>query len=326
MNTTLPQKCRCVLRAICFLLILALILVSLSFLLQPKGNHRSDWIQNPNARGFYSEPPYSLDILVVGNSDVYSGYSPMELWNAYGYTSYACAEGAQTLAESVNILQEALINQHPKLVILETDAIFYNRKTATRLEDTTADFIEGKLPVFRYHNLWKINSPSKMLQTPKYTAHRTTKGQKLDNRTKSYSGTNYWKKPSRDQLIPLTARPFLNQFVRICQENDINLLLMEIPSASSWNETKHNLVKDYADQHNIPFLDLDQRQAEFDFDWNTDSRDGGNHLNSQGAKKLTLHLGQYLSQHYDLTDKRDNTAYAIWNQDYQRYLNRLQEK
>lgn len=97
MNTTSPQKCRCALRAVCFLLILTLILISLSFLLQPKGNHRSDWIQNPNARGFYSEPSDSLDILVVGNSDAYSGYSPMELWNAYGYTSYVCAEGAPDL-------------------------------------------------------------------------------------------------------------------------------------------------------------------------------------------------------------------------------------
>lgn len=326
MNTTSSQKGRCVLRAVSFLLILALILVSLSSLLQPKGNYRSDWIQNPNARGFYSEPSNSLDILVVGNSDVYSGYSPLELWNAYGYTSYACAEGAQTLAESVNILREALTNQHPKLVILETDGIFYNRKTATRLDDTTADFIEGKLPVFRYHNLWKINSPSKMLQAPEYKAHRTTKGQKLDNNIKSYSGKDYWKKPARDQQIPLSSRPFLNQFVRICRENDINLLLMEIPSASSWNETKHNLVKEYADQHNIPFLDLDRHQAEFDFDWRTDSRDGGNHLNSQGAKKLTLYLGQYLSQHYDLADKRDNAAYDRWNQDYQRYLERLQKK
>ena len=326
MTITFQQKCRCVLRAVCFLLILSLILSGLSFLLQPKGNRRSDWIQNPNARGFYGEPHNSLDILVIGNSDVYSGYSPMELWNAYGYTSYACSEGSQTLAEAVNILREALTNQHPKLVILETDSIFYNRKIATRLDDTTADFLEGKLPVFRYHNLWKINSPSKMLQTPEYTVRRTTKGQKLSNRAKGYSGKDYWKKTSRDRWIPLSAQLFLDQFVDICRENDIDLLLMEIPSASSWTETKHNLVKAYADQNNIPFLDLDQKQDEFDFDWTTDSRDGGNHLNSQGAKKLTLYLGQYLSRHYDLADKRDNDAYALWNEDYQRYLDYLSEK
>lgn len=319
------QGIKYTLRAICFVLILWLILNGLSFLLQPKNNHRSDWMQNPNSRGFYSEPANSLDILVVGNSDVYSGYSPLELWNSYGYTSYSCAEGHQTLAEAVIILKEALTNQRPKLVILETDSIFYNRKSVTRLDDTTADFLQGHLPVFRYHNLWKINSLSHMLAEPKYTAHRVTKGQKLDKQIKGYVGKDYWNRPARDHQIPLTTLPFLNQFVQICRDNNIDLLMMEIPSAYSWSKSKHDLVQAYADKHNIPFLDLDRKQNEFYFDWKNDSRDGGDHLNTQGARKLTLYLGQYLQNHYDLRDKRTDTAYALWHMDYESYVNELQK-
>lgn len=323
MKVSFKQHICCAFRALSFLLILVLLLECFSFLLQPKNNHRKNWIQNPNSRGFYSEPTDSLDILLIGNSDAYSGFSPMELWNAYGYPSYICAEGHQTLAEGVNILREALRNQHPKLVILETDSIFYNRKPAMRLNDTTADYLQGILPVFRYHNLWKINSLSSMLTHPVYTAHHITKGQKLDNMSKGYIGKNYWNRHTLDHQIPLTTLPFLNEFVQICRENNIPLLMMEIPSASSWSKIKHHLVQTYAKKHGIPFLDLDRRQKDFGLNWRTDTRDGGDHLNSQGAKKLTIYLGRYLSLHYDLTDRRLEPAYASWNTDYQCYLEKL---
>ena len=77
----------CVIKSVVFLLILALLLLGLSYMMAPKDNTKASGITNPNANGFYSEPKNSIDIAVVGNSDAYSGFSPMELWNSFGYTS-----------------------------------------------------------------------------------------------------------------------------------------------------------------------------------------------------------------------------------------------
>ena len=74
-------------KGITFLLILALLLMGLSYVMAPKDNTKESGITNPNANGFYSEPENSIDIAVIGNSDAYSGFSPMELWNSFGYTS-----------------------------------------------------------------------------------------------------------------------------------------------------------------------------------------------------------------------------------------------
>ena len=39
-------------------------------------------------KGFYEEPKNSLDVIFMGNSDVYRGISPITLWDEYGIASY----------------------------------------------------------------------------------------------------------------------------------------------------------------------------------------------------------------------------------------------
>ena len=96
----------CVVKSIVFILILALLLLG-------KDNTKESGIINPNATGFYSEPQNSIDVVVVGNSDAYSGFSPMELWNSFGYTSYVSAEGLQVPAGSLAMLKRILTCQTP---------------------------------------------------------------------------------------------------------------------------------------------------------------------------------------------------------------------
>lgn len=84
-------------------------------------------------------------------------------------------------------------------------------------------------------------------------------------------------------------------------------------------------MNDYAKKNGIPFLDLDLKRKEIGFSWKTDSRDAGNHLNCYGAKKVSLYVGQYIKNHVQLEDKRQNAAYAGWNDDYTTYIKHLKE-
>ena len=84
-------------------------------------------------------------------------------------------------------------------------------------------------------------------------------------------------------------------------------------------------MNDYAKKNGIPFLDLDLKRKEIGFSWKTDSRDAGNHLNCYGAKKVSLYVGQYIKNHVQLEDKRQNAAYAGWNDDYTAYIKHLEE-
>lgn len=303
--------------------VLLVLIVASSYMLAPKDNTAEGGIANPNANGFFSEPENTIDIAVIGNSDAYSGFSPLELWNGYGYTSYVSAEGRQTVAQSYSQLKNIMKCHTLKLVILETDGFF----TKSKLVENTAKLINASMgssfSVFQYHDRWKKVKPRELLKTPDYTAHCTSKGQWLSNEVKGYTGGEYMVKTEKRAEIPFSTKAPLDMFVKTCRDNGIELIFLELPSQSSWNYKKHNAVKDYADKNGIPFLDLNLDRDSFDFDWKTDTRDGGNHLNNSGARKTTLFIGKKLSENYSLSDHRGDNRFKQWDSDYKEYLEKV---
>lgn len=310
-------------KVIVFSLILALLLLSLSYIMAPKDNTKESGITNPNANGFYSEAKNSIDIAVIGNSDAYSGFSPMELWNAFGYTSYVSAEGLQVPAGSLAMLKRILTCQKPKLVILETDGMFTKTDASQNIVNAFNSVLGEPFSVFRYHNRWKKLKWKEALRAPYYTAHCVTKGQMLSNTVKGYTGKEYMVETEEREKIPAFSIVAVDKIKELCEENGIQLLLLEMPSESSWNYKRHNAVEDFAKERDLPFIDLNLDRDQFDLDWATDSRDGGNHLNSSGARKVTQFVGEYLAEHYDLPDHREDSAYSIWHEDYKAYLEQV---
>lgn len=51
----------------------------------------------------------------------------------------------------------------------------------------------------------------------------------------------------------------------------------------------------------------------------TDCYDENSHLNPSGARKITKYLGEYLQSEYDIPDRRGETEYVHWNEDYIEY-------
>ena len=158
-------------RAVSFFAVLILSVVSFSYMLAPKDNTKEAGIVNPSAHGFYSEPKNTIDVAVIGNSDAYSGFSPMELWKNYGYTSYVSGEGRQTVAQAYVMLNDILKCHKPKVVILETDGFF----TKSKVVESAAKIINTSLgscfSVFQYHDRWKRVKPDELLKKPRFTAH-----------------------------------------------------------------------------------------------------------------------------------------------------------
>ena len=73
---------------------------------------------------FYKEPKDSLDVVFVGDSSIYKGVSPMQLWHEHGIASYNYASPTQRVWDSYYCVKEVLNYQKPKVIVMDTNQIF----------------------------------------------------------------------------------------------------------------------------------------------------------------------------------------------------------
>lgn len=297
------------LRCVVFLAVLALLLTGVSQLVRPKNNTRSDGIHDPAANGILGEPDNTIDLLILGDSESYSAFIPMQLWQQYGYTAYCCGTSRQTLYYSEAFLHKAFQKQSPKLVILETDVIFIDFSYGSMLLQEAGDLF----PVFSYHDRWKSLKANDWRMTVNYTHTENAKGYQLRCSAAPADASNYMTPSDAYAPIPKRNRAYVERIKAFCDENGAQLMLVSTPSTVNWNMARHNSTQALADKLQIPFIDFNTMSDQVSINWSTDTRDQGDHLNYFGAKKVTAVLGDYLSDNSLLPSHKDDPEYSDWD-------------
>ena len=283
-----------------FMIIFGLHISSRVFI--PKWLDNKDNMHTWITRGFYEEEKNSLDVLFLGNSDVYRGISPIILWDDHGIASYAYAASGQRLWTAYYMLKEALLYQKPKVVVFDVDAVFSNndsskanyRKVFDNMKNNKVKYeaindkiykftFEEKIsfyfPIIRYHS--RYNELTKEdFKYAFYNYHFAYKGLDMVTRIKPYkNGYDYMQK-TKDVEISDKVKKYLDGIVKLCKDNNV-----EIEG----------------------------------FDWKTDTYDGGDHLNVFGAEKVTRYLGKYLTSNYQFINHKSDTKYKQWIIDSKKY-------
>ena len=146
------------------------------------------------------------------------------------------------------------------------------------------------------------------------------KGYKLIKKEQAYNGKkDYMNKRSKKNRIGKNATKYLGKIKEVCQKNDIELLLIEIPAPRTWNKGKNEEMARWANQNKVPFLDLNLFVEEMDINWKTDTKDEGYHMNIYGAEKISKYMGEYLKQHYQLVNHKKDRNYQQWHEDAKHY-------
>lgn len=114
------------------------------------------------------------------------------------------------------------------------------------------------------------------------------------------------------------AEKYLLLMKEYCESHGAKLVLVSSPSPKNWTYAKHNSVSDWAQENAVTYEDLNLNDA-LGIDWTSDTKDGGDHLNFDGAKKVSNYIGAWLSENYTLPDKRKNPDYKHWNEDSVEY-------
>lgn len=292
-----------------FLLGLVILLIILSFFFRRKdGLYVYDSLSvSVKTADIKAEPDNSLEVLFFGDSESYAAFSPQHLYSKYGYTSYVCGTAAQKVCDTYAILKEAFKTQSPKVIVLETNCLYRELKSKDENPDLVMNYLTDTLPVFANHSAWK-GIARKMLPKSREVHRRKQKGFIVRKNVIPYKGGKYMKKTKKKRTVSREISSYLEQIATLCEENQAELLFVSTPSPKNWNYKKHNGVKAWADSHNIDYVDLNLDKG-IDINWNTDTKDGGDHLNLNGAKKVTNFMGEYFRANYTLKDHRDESSH-----------------
>lgn len=254
-----------------------------------------------------------VDILVLGDSESYTSVSPIQLWKEQGMTAYVCGEPGQKVYETYNMLKAAFQVQSPRIVLMETNLMFRNPGPVADIQNVSGKSSEKGLSRISFHNFWRN------IFSGKKPGEEAYKGFVLRGGVTPFDSGDYMKETEEVQEIPEGVRIYMNEIQKMCREKNATLVLMSAPSPKNYNFKKHNAVSQYAKDNGLTYFDLNLQGQELGMDWKTDSYDKGDHLNLNGARKVTTWVGKYLKENYELTDHRGDQNYKSWDKEVEKY-------
>jgi hypothetical protein len=286
--------------------------------------------------GFYAEDKASMDVIIMGSSNSYCTVDPIVLYDEYGITSYDFSSSSQQMNMAYLYMKEALKTQSPKLIAFEVnylvgDTLDYENTSALRWGYTcmpltvdkiksiynstggfNADFVSYVFPIFFYHTRW--NELAKTDFTYFYSDKTSyTKG--YNESDKVYEEQVYLEGYDSygEAYIDERNIEYLDKMIELCDENNIELILFKSPR-EGWYKYDTEATRQIAAERNLDFIDYNELyyNGEFEIDTTSDFRDY-EHLNNSGARKVTLHLGNYIKENYDIPDRRGEDEENSWD-------------
>ena len=304
-----------IIKIIVFFSILIIILLVLSYIFIPKNNSEEYGIKEQQAMGILGEKENSIDVIIYGDSETIASTMPMKLWDDYGYATYVCGTSGQTLPDTCKIVYETLKKQKPKILILETDNIY----NPTKITVPLARILNIALPVTEYHNRWKSLRKEDFFGKIKYTNTDLNKGYYYVGRVLPCDDSSYMEYTMEKEEIPTSSKLYIKLLNEYCKSNDILFAMMSVPSVKHWNYAKHNAIKEFTEEENIEFLDLNELKDIIGIDWTKETGDEGDHVNYWGALKVTAYFGKWLQEKNILQNHKEDEEYKKWNIDLKKY-------
>ena len=283
---------------------------------------------------YYNEKP-DHDVVFIGDCEVYECFTPPTLWQEYGITSYVRGSAQQLIWQSYYLLEETLKRETPKAVVFnvlsikygEPQSEAYNRMTldgmrwsGSKLRSIYASKTEEEsiisyvFPLLRFHSRWSDLSAEDW----QYLFHRETVSHNgylmqtaISPKTSDREG-----RPLADYTLPEVGFDYLEKMRALCEEKGVEFILIKAPTNNwkyYWYDEWEAQIVSWANEKGVDYYNFIPLDEEIGIDWNTDTYDGGVHLNVYGAEKLTSYFGKILTEEYGLTDRRGNAELdAIW--------------
>lgn len=286
-----------------------------------------------SVKGLYEEEENSIEVLFIGASTMFCTADPLVLYEEYGIASYDYGSSSQPFELSYLFMQEALKTQKPKVIALEmlsvckeldvnkadnlnygiTDMKLSGEKISGLMDMFRNDKGMGLsylIPMVQYKDRWQELTREDFVGGYESYANYTKGAYTPDKVAETaLDFSSYYEE--KEAVIPERNREIFNRMVKLCQDNDIELLLFKAPNVG-WNIGETKAVQELAEEYDLPFIEFYSLLDELSVDRQQDFRDNS-HFNRYGSEKASRYLGRYLKEHYDLTDYRMTDRENSWD-------------
>lgn len=333
--------------------ILAVILSSVVFvtaffglqrLVEPK--YADDILEGAFIREYYDDKT-NHDVIMVGDCEVYENFSPVALWRDYGITSYIRGSAQQLIWQSYYLLEDTLRHEKPKVVIYNVQSLVHNEPQREEYNRMTLDgmrwssskvksirasmtedeqFLDYVFPMLRYHD--RITQLKKNDLTYYFKPRKITHNGYYMRVDQYPFEEPLEEEDPEDYTFGENAMSYLDRMTSLCKKEGIQLVLVKAPSLSPvWYEEYEEQVKAYAKENDLLYINYLELVDELGIDYETDTYDGGLHMNLYGAEKLSKHLGSVLRDTCGLEDHRDDAHLsAEWKKKEQFYDQMIEDQ
>ncbi len=280
----------------------------------------------PKIPDFYQEEEW--DVVFFGSSQSYCTFDPA-VFDEYGIKSYNRGRSQQPMNYTYYYVKDALDACDIDVVVLEVFTIYYGegdpRYTEAGVRDSSLNDMRYStikmeaiwdcvplaerwgyfFPLDKYHSNWEnvdfssAGALTDSLFDPYYT-------EESDRGFFGWEGSQATWYPveeaeNSEECIPFNEETmgYIEGIYELCQEHDAELILVKAPFPC--NEMligETNTVEAWAEENGVTMINYMRLTDEIGLDFDTDSLDGGTHVNADGAKKVSRHLAEYLYEAY----------------------------
>lgn len=311
------------------------LLVSLVFLqnlFMPK--YASGIVEGGMIETYYDEPK-NHDVIFIGDCEVYGNFSPVTLWKEYGIKSFIRGSAQQLIWHSYYLMEETLKYEKPDVIVFNVLSLKYNepqreaynrmtldgmKLSMTKIRAIQASMLEEEslveyiFPFLRYHTRWnELTQDDFNYLIDKPDLFHNGYYMRVDvNPVTSIPR----KRPLPDYSFGENAMSYLDRMVALAKEYDVELVLIKAPTIYPvWYDEWDDFITEYADKQGLMYVNLLERVDEIGIDFQTDTYDGGLHMNLEGAEKLSRYFGNILVETFELEDHRNNLEVkGVWSE------------
>lgn len=318
-----------VLRTIIFLLIVVLLYSACSEILSVNNT----WDMR-HIRGFYLEPKDSLDVVLLGASELYTGFCSPLAWRQYGFTSDSLCVSSMPSCLYDSMLTETMRRQTPKVIVVEINGFLYdfnekdtriglhkwldnipmsaNKVRTIRNLVPSAERSAYYFRLEKYHTKWKDSEiwsePTSQRLTMRRTGYSLTKS--LEVIPKVETGDHETKELTLSAENEQMLRSFCERAKALGVEN---VLFVRFPHrAALADSTVLPKIGSIVQEYGYSFLNCDEQLDSIGLELDGDFCDQ-EHLNVFGMEKFTAWFGQYLSKQYSLPTSHSDAVTAEWS-------------